>query len=245
MKKLILYILFIIALGSGLWWFTMHHHTYKNSSTMTRDGFDISQHSLDDASSLWVIVNKTRPLKPKDYAPSNLVVPDIPLRSNITDTERYVRADTAQALEKMVSEATAQGIHLNLQSGYRSYQFQIDLYQSYVSEQGTAVAESQSAQPGYSEHQTGLAADLGGTSQPSCNVQACFANTIEGQWVAANAYKYGFIIRYPADKVAVTGFISEPWHVRYIGTALSEELHKNNVKTLEEFFGLPAAPGYK
>ncbi|HSW74562.1 MAG TPA: M15 family metallopeptidase, partial [Candidatus Saccharimonadales bacterium] len=114
----------------------------------------------------------------------------------------------------------------------------------YVAAQGKSVADSQSARPGYSEHQTGLAADLGGTSDPSCNVADCFADTVEGKWLAANAYKYGFLIRYPADKVNVTGYIYEPWHIRYIGASLSTEMHKSHIETLEEFFGLPAAPSY-
>ncbi|MDB5184460.1 MAG: Serine-type D-Ala-D-Ala carboxypeptidase [Candidatus Saccharibacteria bacterium] len=207
--------------------------------------FDKKQYSNDDPASLWLVVNKLRPLNPKDYAPADLVVPNIPLRSNITSTEKYVRAATAKALETMVAAAAAQGVNLNLQSGYRSYSFQVTLYNDYVSSQGQSVADSQSARPGYSEHQSGLAADLGGTTQPSCNVDPCFADTVEGKWLAANAHSYGFIIRYPKDGQAKTGYIYEPWHVRYVGTALSEELHRQGDPTLEEFFGLPLAPDYQ
>ncbi len=248
MKKVVLWFLFIIVAAGGFIAYKAHSSGSKTDSGKTTashaTGFDKSQHSLKDAGSLWVVVNKTRQLQPASYVPKNLVVPNIPLRSNITDTEKYVRADMAPSLEKMVEDANAQGVHFNLQSGYRSYQFQVDLYNSYVAAQGKSVADSQSARPGYSEHQTGLAADLGGTSDPSCNVADCFADTVEGKWLAANAYKYGFLIRYPADKVNVTGYIYEPWHIRYIGASLSTEMHKSHIETLEEFFGLPAAPSY-
>ncbi|MGH7239808.1 MAG: M15 family metallopeptidase, partial [Candidatus Saccharimonadales bacterium] len=79
---------------------------------------------------------------------------------------------------------------------------------------------------------------------PACNVAQCFANTTEGKWLAANAYLYGFVIRYPKGFENITGYEYEPWHVRYIGKSLSEEMHKTGVKTLEQFFGLPAAPNY-
>lgn len=222
--------------------------TQKNSGSIKpqRLGaeFDKGLHSLDTASSLWVITNKQRRLNPADYKPADLVIPDIPLRSNITSDEKYVRADNAQALKTMNAAADQDGIHLNLQSGFRSYEFQVNLYNLYVKQQGKALADSQSARPGFSEHQTGLAADLGGTSNPGCNVEECFADTPEGKWLAANAYKYGYVIRYPKDKTAITGYTYEPWHVRYVGTKLSEEMHQEGVETLEEFFGLPAAPDY-
>ncbi len=109
--------------------------------------------------------------------------------------------------------------------------------------QGKAVADTQSARPGFSEHQTGLAADIEPASR-TCEVQECFGDTPEGQWVAANAYKYGFVIRYPKDMQHVTGYIYEPWHVRYVGKKLAEQMHKEGVATLEQFFGLENAPDY-
>lgn len=206
--------------------------------------FNKQLYSLTDPASQWVIVNKQRPLSPKDYTPGDLVAPAIPLRSNITNTEKYVRQMTATALEKMVAAAKADGITLNLQSGYRSYNFQVSLYNRYVDQQGQAVADTQSARPGYSEHQTGLSADLGGTTNPGCNVETCFGETPEGQWIAAHAYTYGFIVRYPLNRTATTGYIYEPWHVRYVGTDLATEMHKTNTTTLEDFFGTGNAPGY-
>lgn len=213
-------------------------------STTTPSGFNKNLYATTTASSLWVVVNKKHQLSPKDYTPANLVVPNIPLRPTITSTEKYVRADTAKALEQLVQAAAGQGIHFNLQSGYRSYSFQTNLYNGYVKQQGQAAADRQSARPGYSEHQTGLAADLGGTSNPGCNVEQCYATTVEGKWLAANAYTYGFIIRYTQDTESVTGYEYEPWHIRYVGTELAGELHRTGIVTLEEFFGIGGGTSY-
>ncbi len=219
------------------------NQTTSKPSTPQQPAFDKKQFSLENPDSLWIIANKQRPLNPKNYAPT-LVIPAMRLRSNITTDERQVRQVTADALEKLSTAAEADGITLTLESGYRSYNFQVNLYDHYVSVQGKAVADTQSARPGYSEHQTGLAADLGGVTKPACNVEDCFKDTPEGEWIVANAYKYGFIIRYPEGKQAVTGYIYEPWHLRYVGTDLAQEMRRVNVSTLEEFFGLGPAGDY-
>lgn len=208
------------------------------------NGFNKAQLSLTDPASPWAVVNKKRPLQPNTYVPADLIVAGMQLRSNITSDERQVRAPVAEALKKMSGAAKADGVALTLQSGYRSYNFQANLYGRYVSQQGQAAADTQSARAGYSEHQTGLAADLGGVTNPACNVEACFADTPEGKWMAAHAYRYGFNIRYPAGKTAVTGYTYEPWHLRYVGEKLAAEMQRQGIQTLEEFFGLPAAPDY-
>lgn len=197
------------------------------------DSFNKKQYSLTDPASLWVVVNKQRPLNPLDYAPADLVA---------VGNGQQLRADAAAAFAKLVAGAKAAGLTLSAQSGYRSYQTQMVAYNSEVQAYGKATADAESARPGYSEHQTGLAVDVGGGG---CNVQDCFGTTPEGKWLAANAYKYGFIIRYPAGKQAITGYRAESWHVRYIGTALAAEMHRTNTLTLEEFFGLPPAPNYQ
>jgi D-alanyl-D-alanine carboxypeptidase len=216
----------------------------KEATPTPQPKFDKSALSLQDPTSLWVVVNKKRPLAPSDYVPADLAVPDIQLRSNITNDERQVRRAVADALKTMADAAQAEGVTLTLQSGYRSYTFQQNLYGRYVAQQGQSVADMQSARAGHSEHQTGLAVDLGGVTRPACNVEACFADTVEGRWVAANAHLYGFTIRYPQGKAPVTGYTFEPWHLRYVGPELALELHSSGVLTLEEFFGLPAAPDY-
>lgn len=206
--------------------------------------FDKRRYNTSDPSSIWVVVNKQHPLNPKTYVPAKLAVPNIPLRGNITGDEQQVSATMAPALEQMVDAAKNDGITLNLQSGYRSYNFQVNLYNSYVKNDGQTQADQESARPGYSEHQTGLAADLGGVTNPGCNVSQCFADTAEGKWLAAHAYLYGFIIRYPEGKQAITGYEYEPWHVRYIGAELSQEMHKQGIITLEEFFGTSGGETY-
>lgn len=206
--------------------------------------FNKEQFPVSDPTSPWVVVNKQRPLTPADYIPNPLVLPNVRLRPNITNDERRLAAVTAKALETLMVDAKRAGIELTLESGYRSYNFQVNLYNRYVQQQGQAVADTQSARAGHSEHQTGLAADLGGTTRPECNVEACFADTPEGKWLHASAYRYGFVIRYPAEKTPVTGYTYEPWHLRYVGVELSTEMHKQGITTLEEFFGFPAAPDY-
>jgi len=205
--------------------------------------FNKSQYSLSDPSSLWIVVNKARPLDPINYAPANLVVPNIPLRLAASQGEMHVSSLMAPALEQLVNDAKAQSVFFNLQSGYRSYSLQVSVYNNEVKTNGQAIADQESARPGHSEHQTGLAADLG-TVSGKCEVAQCFASTPEGVWLAANAYRYGFIIRYPADKTAITGYEYEPWHVRYVGIALAAKWHSSGIETLEEFCGLPAAPNY-
>lgn len=250
MKKVfVAVVIIIIAIIVGIFWFgqdasaPQNNTTSKASSETTNSSFNKHKYSLTDASSLWVIVNKLRPLSPVTYTPK-LVVPNIPLRGNITSDEKHVNVVMAPALEKMVAAASSQGITINLQSGYRSYQFQSNLYNSYVARDGKADADTYSARPGHSEHQTGLAADLGGVTNPACNVDQCFANTVEGKWLAANAYKYGFVLRYVKGGENITGYEYEPWHFRYVGQSLSTEMHKQGITTLEQFFGLADAPTY-
>lgn len=206
--------------------------------------FDKNQYSLSDPTSLWIVVNKLRPLNPVNYVPPDLTVPNVPLNGSGGEERMHLRKDAASALESMFGGASQQGLRLMLVSGYRSYSYQTQLYNGYVAQYGQAGADQQSARPGYSEHQTGWAADLAPASG-NCSIEQCFADTPEGKWLAANAYKYGFIIRYTTAKQPITGYENEPWHVRYIGTALSSEMHNQNVLTLEEFFDLAAAPDYQ
>ena len=128
----------------------------------------------------------------------------------------------------MQADAKALGLNIPLVSGYRSYETQEKLYNKYVKKDGEKKANTYSAKPGESEHQTGLAFDIG-------SVDRSFANTIEAKWLAENAYLYGFIIRYPKDKEEITGYNYEPWHLRYVGQELAKYLKKNNL-TLEEYY---------
>lgn len=199
--------------------------------------FDKQRYPIDEAGSIWWIVNKVRPLEPATYAPDDLIVPDVPLRVSAGDSEMRLRKQAATALEELVAAAKADKINLMLASGYRSYQLQVAVYNANVQKYGQAGADKQSARPGTSEHQTGLAADLEPVSR-QCELEQCFGDLPEGQWLAANAYKYGFIIRYPLSKDDVTGYEYEPWHIRYVGNDLAAELKKQNIATLEEFFNI-------
>jgi len=220
--------------------------TIKNqtpqSSNSSVSGFDKAQFSTSDPASIWVAVNKQHALSPIDYSPADLTTPNVPLRVPGNESMQ-LRAAAADALEQMFSGAKAAGLNLMLSSGYRSYTYQVGLYNGYVRSEGQAAADSQSARPGHSEHQTGLAADIEPASR-TCELNACFANTPEGRWLAANAYQYGFILRYLPDKVAITGYESEPWHFRYVGKALAAEMHSKNITTLEEFFGISGGQSY-
>lgn len=137
------------------------------------------------------------------------------------------------AVNAMTAEAKKQGVQLTAFSAFRSYQRQQELYTSYVSKHGETQANRFSAKPGHSEHQTGLAFDFGGSDQSKW-LKESFAATKEGKWLAANAHRYGFILRYPKGKEAITGYMYEPWHFRYLGSDLAGQV-KNSGKTLEEY----------
>lgn len=200
--------------------------------------FDRAAQSIDDPNSNWVVVNKLRPLSPPEYEPE-LVFVDVPYVY-----EPYMRPEAAGALIAMFTAFnTETGLQMQSQSAYRSYWTQADVYAGWVAQLGQAQADLESARPGHSEHQTGLTMDV--SALPSvCALEACFGDTPQGQWLAANSWKYGFIVRYPQGKTEITGYIWEPWHMRYVGVELATEMHNTGITTLEEFFGLPAAPAY-
>jgi D-alanyl-D-alanine carboxypeptidase len=196
--------------------------------------FDSAQYSTSSPASIWVIANKSHPLTPLDYAPSDLV----------TSHGGTVRTVVSANLDQMLSDAQAQGITITIISSYRSYSYQTSLYNNYVNQYGQVSADTFSARPGYSEHQTGLALDFGSTSNPGCNLDECYADTSEGLWLAEHAHTYGFLLRYTAEKQTITGYKAEPWHYRYIGDALAAEMKARSVTTLEEFFGISGGQTY-
>ncbi len=128
----------------------------------------------------------------------------------------------------MQADAAKAGLNLWITSGYRSYSYQAQLYNSYAARDGYAKADTYSARPGYSEHQTGLAMDINVAGDQ-------FGLTPESKWLAANCYKYGFVIRYMNGKQNITGYKYEPWHVRYLGKDLAKEVYDSGL-CLEEFF---------
>jgi D-alanyl-D-alanine carboxypeptidase len=205
-------------------------------------GFNKNLYGLDEPGSPWWIVNKTRPL-PAGYVPPDLIVPNVKLRLAPNAEQMQFSKSALSSLEEMFEAARQNGVGLVFGSGYRSEAYQRTLYNGYVANDGQAAADKYSARPGYSEHQTGLSFDAT-ASNGACHLEKCFSGTQEGKWLAANAYKYGFIIRYPVDKEFITGYDYEPWHMRYIGRELAIEMQNTGIQTLEEFFGLPDAPNY-
>ena len=140
-----------------------------------------------------------------------------------------VNTTALAAFNEMQNDAYAAGIELNIVSGYRSYNLQQQIFAENAAEKGEQEANRSSAKAGQSEHQTGLAFDINSTNQS-------FGNTKEGKWLAENCHKYGFIIRYPEGKESVTGYIYEPWHIRYVGNPTATEIYERGT-TLEEYLG--------
>jgi D-alanyl-D-alanine carboxypeptidase len=201
--------------------------------------FNRAAHSIDDPNSIWVVVDKLRPFTPVDYAPADLVDVPVPFAN-----PPQMRKEASDAVVALFSAFTAEtGLALQSQSAYRSFDTQTTVYNRDIATLGQAGADLSTARPGTSEHQTGLTIDI--SAQPGqCSLSACFGDTPHGAWLAAHAWRFGFLLRYPADKVPITGYEFEPWHYRYIGVDLATEMHNTGVSTLEEFFGLPAAPSY-
>lgn len=146
--------------------------------------------------------------------------------------------ETKKAFNDMDAEATSLGLNLYISSGYRSYYDQKYIYNNYVSRDGKTKADTYSARPGHSEHQTGLAFDLN-------TINDSFTYTDEGKWVNDNCYRFGLIIRYPKGKDNITGYMHESWHLRYVGIELATKLYNNgNWITLEEYFGIDSKYNY-
>ena len=191
--------------------------------------------SLDtEPDSISVFVNKEYTL-PESYVPENLVTPDVNFFGTNTGGKNMLREEAATALEKMFDDASDEGISLYGVSGYRSYARQKEIYEKNVRLRGSKSTNKVSASPGHSEHQTGLAIDISSKSLGE-NLTDEFADTPEGKWIAKNCYRYGFIVRYPKGAEKITGYSYEPWHIRYVGTELSEYIYNEDI-TLEEYFG--------
>lgn len=140
------------------------------------------------------------------------------------------------ALQIMFEAAKADGINLYVRSGYRNYATQKRLYDNYVKRDGVAGADRYSARPGHSEHQTGLAFDIN-------RADSTFIGTAEANWLAANCYKYGFIVRYPSGKESITGYKYEPWHIRYLGVDIATAVYNSGL-CLEEYLGITSVYQY-
>jgi len=135
----------------------------------------------------------------------------------------------------MCAAATAAGLPFRITSSFRSYQNQVDTYNQWVAVNGsTASADTVSARPGYSEHQTGYAMDI---ASGGCALD-CFAGTPQYAWMQAHAAEYGFIQRYYDGYESITGYSPEPWHYRYVGIQVAEDMKARGIKTLEQYWGV-------
>ncbi|WNB90285.1 M15 family metallopeptidase [Bacillus sp. NEB1478] len=192
------------------------------------DGKSIVQNPDD----LLVVANKERNL-PGDYEPKDLVIPNVPFPFKEDLPKKKMRKEAASALEELFKGAEDQGLELLAQSGYRSYETQVSIFTYNANQRGKEKANQVSAQPGQSEHQTGLSMDV---TSPKVNygLEEKFGETPEGKWLAENANQYGFIIRYLKGKEKVTGYSYEPWHLRYVGKEHAKEIYKRGI-TLEEY----------
>lgn len=182
----------------------------------------------ENVNNLVVLCNKEYMLGEK-YAPDDLVVPNVPLTYPATYEQSHLREEAAKSLETMFKDAKQAGLEdLFLVSGYRSYRYQNEIFTTSLRNKGKEHTEKYMAKPGHSEHQTGLTADIS-TQSMGFTLEENFEDTKEGQWLAANAYKYGYILRYPKDRVETTGYAYEPWHFRYVGAEISEYMYKNKM----------------
>ncbi len=184
----------------------------KDSSFTTSKGFKGYTKNGITYIDGYMIANKTYSL-PSTYNPG--------LSSNVQNQANL-----------MFAAAKNEGLNIYISSGFRSYSVQASLYQSYVNRDGKEAADTYSARPGHSEHQTGLAFDVN-------QVSSAFNNTPEAIWLANNCYKFGFILRYPNGKTNETGYMYESWHFRYVGENLASKLYNDgNWITLESYFGI-------
>ena len=200
-----------------------------------------SASSKPQATGYLTLVNKTHAM-PATYNPQFITIPS---KYFLSDNDHHFDATAATYLEKMIDDAKSDGVNLCIVSAYRSKDYQQNLYQNDVNKflqagetesQAEADTEKTVAPPGYSEHQTGLAADLGYNGKSYLN-GASYEQTPAFTWLTAHSADYGFILRYPKDKVSITQYDYEPWHYRYVGVDNAKAI-KSSGECLEEYLGI-------
>lgn len=203
--------------------------SYENLITYVNANLDYKYYTnvinIEDPENILVIVNKYHKLA-NNFVPSDLenIDPKYNRGSN-----NKMRHEAKIAFEQMCEAALNDGIKIYSGSAYRSYNYQLNLYNRYVASNGFNNAETFSARAGYSEHQTGLATDV-----MNAKLDFISENDKEYEWLVNNSYKYGYILRYPKDKEKITGYMYEEWHFRYLGIDVATKLYKENM-TYEEY----------
>lgn len=183
-----------------------------------------------DPNKIDVVINKKRCFNPINFVPIDLS----------SYNGFVVSAKIIPDMTAMFNAAATAGVPLNLTSSYRSYSNQVETYNHWVAVNGsTASADTVSARPGYSEHQTGYAFDL---AAGGCSLE-CFRGSAQYTWMQAHAATYGFIERYPQGLESVTGYSPEAWHWRYVGQDTATEMKTKGIKTLEQLWNIPGG-GY-
>ena len=196
--------------------------------------------SIEDPSSTWVLVNKRNGLSPRGFAPTDLRVPAMEHAGG-----HELRAEAAKALAAMAAASADAGAgRVGIDTAYRSLATQDALYDKWLARRGRTWADTWYLRPGFSEHQTGLTVDLLPIGRSNCTINDCIDETPQGVWLARNAWRHGFILRYERGHTSTTGVGFEPWHFRYVGRAVARAYHEGGWHTYEEFLGRPAAPTY-
>ena len=174
----------------------------------------------------YLLVNKFNYLD-SNYIPENLELLD----NSYAKSGIYLVKEAKDNIERLISDAKNDGMNIRVISAYRSYSYQENLYNNYVKNDGVENADTYSARPGYSEHQTGLVVDITRAFDDFNN----FENTNEYNWMLENAHNYGFILRYPKDKEDITTYSFEAWHYRYVGVELAQKIKASNL-TFDEYY---------
>ncbi|MDD5888814.1 MAG: M15 family metallopeptidase [bacterium] len=189
------------------------------------DGEEYVDYNVIEDFSIDMLVNKYNRVS-QDFLPTDLVEIKSPYASDLGKEASRI---AVLAFKEMYDAASKEGLGLVINSAYRSYDDQVELCEAYRLLYGDSYVEKYVASPGFSEHQTGLAFDIGSTTS---NI---FAESLEYKWMLDNAYKYGFILRFPKSGQSITGFRSEPWHYRYVGKEIATYIYEHNI-TLEEYY---------
>lgn len=179
-------------------------------------------------SNIDVMVNKKHPLVPLGFVPS----------LGLANCSRAINVskDVVDDLNSLCKAAQATGVPLGVSSSYRSYSTQASTYSYWVGQDGKEAADTYSARPGYSEHQTGLSLDF---RVPDGATLSAFSGTPQQKWLAQNGWKYGFIQRYTSMNSAETGYVAESWHYRYIGRTAAADYTKRGISSLEKYWNMP------
>lgn len=213
---------------------SIYFDSLKTNFTITMKVPESVGKIVTNPSAIDVLVNKTYSL-PSNYVPSGLTKVKLPVAYTSYEANRMRRV-AADALYNLYLSAKESGLNIVARSGYRSYSTQKSIYTSSVKRNGLNYATRYNAQPGHSEHQTGLTMDI--TCKAVGNkLSTSFENTPEGKWVKKNAHKFGFIIRYPRGKESITGYAYEPWHLRFIGVDQASKIYSSGL-TMEEYYGI-------